>query len=353
MAKEKLKMLLGALAMSVAFSVCAPLAVHAYDDSSKEAEAIAAKEEAERRQREIEEEEERRRLALLLLELEKKEAAERRKRQEEQDREEERIRQEYEERERQEEKERREREEAQYREDERIRKELEERERKLREECEKRWCKKHHKHCDHDHSDDGYVGVTGITANTSGLTIIKGLSAKIYPTVLPSNASNKAVSYSSNNLYVAGVDSNGTVYGLNVGVALITIKAADNGLTTSVYVGVIDPLMNNPGQLTEQVSISASRNPTFLYVTANSILLAPPCGIVPLTAVMPMSFDANIINALAIRPDVTIVASFPYNNHMVLMTVPAGYNLSRYLKDGYVEWTDLMNKKGITVSYLN
>ena len=69
---------------------------------------------------------------------------------------------------------------------------------------------------------------------------------------------------------------------------------------------------------------------------------------------MPMSFDLNVVNALKMRPDVSILATFPYQGHMVSMAVPAGFDLTPYLDNGYADWAVLMTKKtGLPVIYLN
>ena len=59
------------------------------------------------------------------------------------------------------------------------------------------------------------------------VTVYNGKTAKIKVTVAPSNASNKAVTYTSNNRAVATVTSTGVVKGIKPGTAYITVKAKD------------------------------------------------------------------------------------------------------------------------------
>ena len=59
------------------------------------------------------------------------------------------------------------------------------------------------------------------------VTVYNGKTAKIKVTVSPSTASNKAVTYSSNNKSVATVTSAGVVKGVKPGTAYITVKAKD------------------------------------------------------------------------------------------------------------------------------
>ena len=67
--------------------------------------------------------------------------------------------------------------------------------------------------------------VTGV--KVSPVTVYNGKTAKIKVTVSPSNASNKAVSYTSSNKSIATVTSAGVVKGVKPGTAYITVKAKD------------------------------------------------------------------------------------------------------------------------------
>ncbi|MBQ7565325.1 MAG: Ig domain-containing protein [Lachnospiraceae bacterium] len=203
-------------------------------------------------------------------------------------------------------------------------------------------------------SSGGYAGVNGITVNTSYLTIFKGLAARVYAAVTPGNASNQGITFGSSNSYVAAVDAFGNVLGLNPGSAIITARSNEGGYTAIVNVVVVENASTDVTALNNQLALSAGRNPTFLYALASSVLTAPLGGTVPLTAIMPMSFDLNVVNALRMRPDVSILATFPYQGHMVTMAVPAGFDLTPYLDNGYADWSVLMTKKtGLPVIYLN
>ena len=73
--------------------------------------------------------------------------------------------------------------------------------------------------------------VSLITLNVTSKTIDIGDTFKITPTITPSDAANKAVTWSSNNTSIATVDSNGNVKGLKSGTAVITCKAKDGSNT--------------------------------------------------------------------------------------------------------------------------
>jgi uncharacterized protein YjdB len=78
------------------------------------------------------------------------------------------------------------------------------------------------------------VAVTAVTLSKSSMALGVGGSERLLETVLPDNATNKAVSWSSNNTGVATVD-NGLVTGMADGTATITVTANDttNGTKTA------------------------------------------------------------------------------------------------------------------------
>lgn len=85
------------------------------------------------------------------------------------------------------------------------------------------------------------VPVTGVTVSgESSLNI--GETATYVATVSPSNATNKAVSWTSSNTSVATVDSSGRVTGVSAGSAVITVTA-EGGITGSMTVRVVGSTM--------------------------------------------------------------------------------------------------------------
>ena len=81
--------------------------------------------------------------------------------------------------------------------------------------------------------------VTGVTLNKTSTTITVGRSETLTATVLPANAANKSVSWSSSNPSVATVDSNGTVTAVADGTATITVTTADGGKTATCTVTAV------------------------------------------------------------------------------------------------------------------
>jgi hypothetical protein len=90
--------------------------------------------------------------------------------------------------------------------------------------------------CDDD-SGPGDVAVTGVTLNKSSLPLVVGGSSTLTATVAPSNATNKAVTWSSTNASIASVN-NGTVTAVAAGSATITVNTVDGGKTATCSVTV-------------------------------------------------------------------------------------------------------------------
>lgn len=76
------------------------------------------------------------------------------------------------------------------------------------------------------------VPVTGVTLNANSGTLNPGSSLTLTATVAPSDASNKAVTWSSSNTAVATVN-NGVVSAVGIGSATITVTTQDGGFTAS------------------------------------------------------------------------------------------------------------------------
>ncbi|KAA1243387.1 Ig-like domain-containing protein [Aquimarina sp. RZ0] len=73
----------------------------------------------------------------------------------------------------------------------------------------------------------GSVAVTGVSISDSNVSLNVGQTRDLNATVRPNNASNKSVSWSSNNTNVATVNSNGLVTAKSNGTATITVTTQD------------------------------------------------------------------------------------------------------------------------------
>ncbi len=82
------------------------------------------------------------------------------------------------------------------------------------------------------------ANVTGVTLNRTDLTLAISKSETLVATVLPENAFNKAVTWTTSNGDVATVDANGKVTGMKEGTAVITVTTAEGGFTATCNVTV-------------------------------------------------------------------------------------------------------------------
>lgn len=96
-----------------------------------------------------------------------------------------------------------------------------------------------------DSSDDSESSpkknVSSVAINEKDTTLIVGETKTFTATVLPTNAKDKTVQWSSNDTGVATVDANGTVQAVSKGTALITVTTVNGGKTDSVTVTVKKP----------------------------------------------------------------------------------------------------------------
>ena len=84
------------------------------------------------------------------------------------------------------------------------------------------------------------VSVTGVSLNNKTLSLTKGKTALLSATVLPSNAANKNVAWTSSNTKIASVDNDGKVTAVAPGTATITVKTKDGSKTASCTVTVLN-----------------------------------------------------------------------------------------------------------------
>lgn len=91
--------------------------------------------------------------------------------------------------------------------------------------------------------DDTGIKVESIVLNPTYLELEIGAIGHIDATVLPNNATNKTINWSSSNIGIAAVDENGNVNARAAGEAVITAKAASNNVQTSCRVKVTEPVV--------------------------------------------------------------------------------------------------------------
>ena len=84
------------------------------------------------------------------------------------------------------------------------------------------------------------VQVTGVTVSPSTASIAVGATQQLTPTVAPSNASIKSVTYSSSATGTATVSASGLITGVAAGSATITVTTVDGGETATCAVTVTE-----------------------------------------------------------------------------------------------------------------
>ena len=106
-------------------------------------------------------------------------------------------------------------------------------------------------------TQDSQVAVTSITLNKTSLSLPKGSSQKLTATVLPSNATNKNVVWSSNNTSIVQVGQDGTVYAIAQGTASVRATASDgSGVYATCSVSVLDATVPVTGVTVSPSSLS-------------------------------------------------------------------------------------------------
>lgn len=134
------------------------------------------------------------------------------------------------------------------------------------------------------------VAVTGVTLNKNNTTIYTGRTETLTATIQPADATNKAVTWTSDNTGVATVN-NGVVTGVSVGSATITAKTADGGFTATCTVTVEEAPIVHP------TGVSISKTSINLQIGGSEILTA---------TVTPA--DANNKNVTWSTSDATVAA---------------------------------------------
>ncbi|MDL2222034.1 Ig-like domain-containing protein [Parabacteroides sp. OttesenSCG-928-N08] len=111
------------------------------------------------------------------------------------------------------------------------------------------------------------VSVTGVSINKTSTSLMIGETEVLKATILPSDATNQAVSWKSNSPSIATVENTGKVTGVAVGVATITVTTEDGNHTATCSVTV--------NQATVSVTeVSINKTSTSLLIGETEVLKA-------------------------------------------------------------------------------
>ncbi|WP_051330745.1 Ig-like domain-containing protein [Aneurinibacillus terranovensis] len=141
------------------------------------------------------------------------------------------------------------------------------------------------------------IPVTGVSLNKTSTTITVGNSEQLTATVSPANATDSSVTWKSDNLSIATVDSSGNVTAVAPGTATITVTTNDGNKTASCTVTVVSPVIHvtgvtlnktsttinagNSEQLTATVTPANATDPSVTWTSSNpSVATVDSNGIV-------------------------------------------------------------------------
>ena len=143
------------------------------------------------------------------------------------------------------------------------------------------------------------VPVTGVTLDKQTLELYTGKSATLTATVQPANATNKNVTWSSDNETVATVDANGNVTAVAAGTATITVTTTDgSNISAACKVTVKDPVYS---MATDTAVLSFdSKTEGYADAPAAKTVTITNTGNQPLTLAQPAStanFEVGTLSA--------------------------------------------------------
>ena len=129
------------------------------------------------------------------------------------------------------------------------------------------------------------VAVKNVTLNQPILTIMVDAGFQLVPTISPDNASNKNVTWKSDNPAIATVSSSGYVEGVSVGNCKITVTTDDGGKTANCTVTVIPAVGKTRAQVqaafeaqgyttTKSQDIASMGMPAYTFEKGNEQMVA-------------------------------------------------------------------------------
>ena len=123
------------------------------------------------------------------------------------------------------------------------------------------------------------ISVTGVTIDKSSLTVGVGLTGKLNATVLPTNATNKNVTWTSGSTSVATVNGDGVVTGVHKGTVRIDVTTVDGGFTASSFVHVTsNGSMTAANASAKSAATTASTTLTTVNMQANTLTASCAAG---------------------------------------------------------------------------
>jgi uncharacterized protein YjdB len=150
--------------------------------------------------------------------------------------------------------------------------------------------------------DPAVTRVTGVSLDHSGLNLAPEGSGTLTATVEPADATNPAVLWESSDTTIAAVDGDGTVTGIAVGKATVTVATADGGFTKTCEVTVTGVSLNQ-----DRLAIAAGA-----YATLNAAVLpadAPQTVTWESSEPSVATVDANTGTVTGVAPGRTVITA--------------------------------------------
>ncbi len=171
------------------------------------------------------------------------------------------------------------------------------------------------------------VGVTGVSLNKTSATLSVGDSTTLTATVLPSDATNKAVTWESSDASVATV-SNGTVTAKAAGTATITVTTSDGGYTDTCAVTVTKASTPPPVDTEGLLDYGEDDNGIGWYLYENGLLRIAGNGDMQdyaSTSAIPWYPERENISEVVIEDGVTGIGERAFYNcsNLEKITIPA------------------------------
>lgn len=208
--------------------------------------------------------------------------------------------------------------------------------------------------------------VTGVKVTPRALTLTVGDSDKLSATVVPDDASNKRVTWSSSNESVATVDAEGNVKALKAGSAVITAASQEDVNkrgTCAVTVLQVESVTLNastisleeektfqltatvkPDGLSDKSVEWSSSNPAVASVSADGLVTARTVGTATITATSKAYPQKTATCSVSVSPKYIAVTGVALNQARLSLTAEDTYSLVATVSpsnatDPTVEWT--------------
>ena len=195
------------------------------------------------------------------------------------------------------------------------------------------------------------VKVTGVELNQSSITIKENDTYQLRATVSPSDATNKYVSYASNNSTIADVSNSGLITAYNEGSCIVTVTTVDGGYTADCHVSVykegsqsipvtgiefdieeLNLVVGEQGQATASVKPSNATNKNITYESDDeSVATVTSAGVVTaigegFASIIATSVDGGYtaecyVNVLRVAPTVISVTGVSISPESLEMNI--------------------------------